>query len=209
MNKRPILHKRLAAIEAHQGKLVIGILGTHKGAGVTHLGILLANYLSEWLGRKTAFLECYPQKDLQYLQYYFYGETEGMEEKDCFPIHRVTYHNNVKEQAIAEIIGDDYDCVILDLGTDFQKSKNEFLRCDKKIVVSSLTIWKRHELENFLQKTNHIKYNEQWTFVIPFGQSRVIKKAAKELHREIYGGSYEPDPFSLSTDTIQLFRKLV
>ena len=209
MQKAPILRKRLSKIEAHQGKLVIGIFGTHKGVGATHLGISLANYLSEWLGRKTAFIECYPQKDIQFIQYYVNGRIESKEDKEYFNVHRVTYYKNVKEQEIAEIVGNDYDCVVLDLGTDFNKGKNEFLRCDRRIVVSSLTIWKKQELEKFIVNTCHIKYSDQWTYVIPFVQSKDIKKAAKELHREIYEIPYEPDPFALSTDTIQLFQKLI
>jgi len=209
MKKTPILLKKLSKIEAHQGKLIIGILGTHKGAGVTHLCILLANYFGEWGGQKTAFLECYPQRDIQYLQNYIYGRTEGLEEKDSFKVHRVTYHKNVREQEVAEIIGDNYDCVILDLGTDFFKSKNEFLRCDIRIVVSSLTIWKQHEIEKFIHNTCHIKDSNLWTYAIPFGKSRDINQAAKELQREIYGIPYEPDPFTLSTDTIKLFQKLI
>lgn len=209
MHKTPILHKKIARLSAHQGKLVIGILGTHKGCGVTHLGILLANYLSEYAGCRTAFLECSPQKDLQYLQDYIFGETEDGVEREAFKIHHVTYHNNIKDQDIAEIIGDAYDCVILDLGTDFLRYKNEFLRCDKRIIVSSLAIWKRHELEGFIKSTSHIKFNNQWIYAIPFGQSRDINKAVKDYKRKIYGVPYEPDPFILSTHMIQKLQKLI
>lgn len=209
MHKPPILHKKLARLATHQGKLVIGIIGTHKGCGVTHLGILLANYLSEYAGCRTAFLECQPQKDIQYLQDYIFGETEDRQEREVFKIHQVTFHNNIKDQEIAEILGDAYDCVILDLGTDFLRYKNEFLRCDKRIIVSSLAIWKRHELERFVKSTEHIKFSNQWIYAIPFGQSKDINKSVKDLKRKFYGVPYEPDPFMLSINTIQLLQKLI
>lgn len=192
----------------YQGKLIIGIVGTHKGAGVTHFGILLAQYISECLGLTTAYLECYPQDEIQYLQYFLKTSIDEKQE-DSFSIHRVTYYKHIQDKKIGEIIGDQYDCVILDLGTDFTKGKNEFLRCDKKIVVSSLSLWKRHELENFIQHTNHIKNSEQWIYAIPFGETNDIKFYTKEFQRDFYGIPYEPDPYIISAATIQLFQKLI
>jgi hypothetical protein len=209
MQRVPILRKKLSRLEEQKGKLIIGIIGTHKGAGVTHLSILLSNYFGEWEGRKTALLECGHQKEMQYLQYSFYGRNKEEEEKETFQVHRVTFYKNVKEQAVAEIVGEDYDCVILDLGTDFVKSKSEFLRCDKKIIVSSFSTWKKSELERFINNTSQYKNSNQWMYAIPFGQAKDIKQEGKEFHREMYRVPYEPDPFALSTDTIRLLQKLI
>ena len=194
---------------AHQGKLVIGILGTHKGCGVTHLGIMLANYLSNYMGYKTAFLECYPQKDIQYLQNYVYRDDVAAKKLEMFKIHHVSYHRSVKEQTLPEVIGDSYDGVILDLGSDFVRNRNEFLRCDKRIVVSSLSAWKRHELDQFIKNNSYIKSSRQWLYMTPFSRNRDIKEASKDFHQKIYGIPYEADPFAISKSTLQLFQKLI
>lgn len=194
---------------AHQGKLVIGILGTHKGCGVTHLGIMLANYLSHYMGYKTAFLECYPQKDIQYLQNYVYRDDDVAKKLEVFNIHHVSYYRSVKEQTLPEVIGDSYDGVILDLGSDFVQNRNEFLRCDKRIVVSSLSAWKRHELEQFIKNNSHVKSSRQWLYMTPFSQNRDIKEASKDFHQKIHGIPYVADPFTISKSTLQLFQKLI
>lgn len=209
MHKDTNICKKFSRVQNHKSKLIIGMLGTHKGAGVTHISILLANYLSEWLGKNTAFIEYYPQKEVQYLKNYFYKKSEEVETYDPFQVNCITYYSNVKEQAVAEIIGDQYECVVLDLGTDFNRCKNEFLRCDRKIIVSSLSIWKRHNLDLFLNDTSHIKLNNLWTYVIPFSREKEIKQASRTYHRDFYGVPYEPDPFALSADTIKLFQKLI
>jgi hypothetical protein len=211
MKKSPILYQRISKLKAHRGKLAVGIIGTHKGAGVTHLGILLAAYLSEWAGYRTAYLECYPKKDMQYLKSYLYddGNTKDLPECNTFKIKHVTFYCNVKEQEMAEIIGEKYDCVILDLGTDFLKSKNEFLRCDRRFVVGSLAMWKRYELDKFIQNTEHIKYSDEWIYMIPFSQKRDVIRAEKEFQRNIYGVPFEPDPFLLSSESVQLFQTLL
>ncbi len=208
MQREPILMKKLMREKTH-GKLVIGIIGTHRGAGVTHFGILLGNYLSGWLGQKTAILECSSRNDLQFLQQYFYDSSEDSYCRDSFSMHRITFYKNRNLQSIPEIMGERHDCVILDFGTDMVKNKSEFLRCDIKIVVSSLAVWKKHELERFINNHIYIKNCEQWIYVIPFMPNKVLKEAAKKLQRKIYGIPYEPDPFVLSDNAVHLFQKLI
>lgn len=208
MQREPILMRKLTKEKA-QGKLVIGLIGTHNGAGVTHLGILLANYLSECLGQKTAFVECSPKNDLQYVERYFFDQSEDLYNHDYFIIRRVTFYKNRNLHGLPEIVGDKYDCVILDLGTDMVKNKSEFLRCDKKIVISSLAVWKMHELERFVSNNAHVKNSKQWIYAIPFSQSKPLKEGIKKLQRKIYGIPYEPDPFILSDEVIRLFQKFI
>lgn len=191
-----------------QGKLIIGIVGTHKGAGVTHFGILLAQYISECLGRSTAYVECFPQNEIQYLQYNCNSKCIEKDE-NIFKIHKVIYYKCVQEKRIGEIIGDNYDCILLDFGSEFIKSKNEFLRCDKKIVLSSMALWKRHELEIFIEKTSYIKNSEQWIYILPFAKGMDIKQYSKEFQRLFLEMPYEPDPYKLSEATIHLFQKLI
>ncbi|MGB8454845.1 MAG: hypothetical protein WCD89_21265 [Anaerocolumna sp.] len=208
MRREPILMKKLTK-EKTQGKLIIGIMGTHTGAGVTHLGILLATYLSEYRGQRIAFIECSPRTDLQYLKQYFFDQTEDIDHQDFFTIRRVTFYQNKNLQGIPEIVGDKYDCVILDLNTDMVKNKSEFLRCDKKIIVSSLTVWKIHELDKFTGNTAHIKNCEQWIYAISFAQNKALKEGIKRLQKNIYGIPYEPDPFILTEEVIHFFQKFI
>lgn len=208
MKEIPILHKRITGMAAHRGKLSVGILGTHKGCGVTHLGILLANYFSMYAGCRTAFLECHPQHDMQSLQSYVYGDPPP-DNGGSFKVCRVSYYGNIKEQAIAEVVGDNYDCVILDFGTDLSRCKNEFLRCDKRIVVSSLAPWRIYELERFIVSTGHIKFSGQWIYAVPFAKSREIKRTAQDLGREICAIPYESDPFDLSGESARTLRQLI
>jgi hypothetical protein len=209
MKREPILLGRLKR-PGTQGKLIIGITGTHSGAGVTHLAVLMATYFSEYLGLRTAFLECAPKNEIQYIKNHFFKEyDESADAEDNFSVHRVTFYKNRNVQGIPEIMGDQFDCVILDFGIDVNKYKGEFLRCDKKIIVSSLAVWKVEGLRRFIHNTGYIKNSDQWIYGIPFVQDKVINKGRKELNVPIYGIPYEPDPFVLSNSTIQFFQKIL
>lgn len=209
MKREPILLSSLKKY-SNGGKFIIGIAGTHSGAGVTHLAVLLAAYMSEYLNMRTAFLECAPKNEIQYLKKYFFKPKEERDLKgDTFVVHRVTFYENRNVQGITEIMGEQFDCVILDFGTDINRYKGEFFRCDKKIIVSSLAVWKDEILKRFLQSTSHIKNSDQWIYAIPFVQDKIINNAGRELNRQFYAVPYEPDPFLLSEEVIRFFQKIL
>lgn len=207
MQREPILMKKLDRDRA-RGKLVIGLIGTHSGAGVTHLGISLAAYFSEYQRRNTAYVECSSHNDLSNLQKNCTDISEDTCYQGFFTHRRVTFYKNRNLLNIPEIIGGQFECIILDMGTDIVKNKSEFLRCDKKIVVSSLAVWKRQELNKFILNTAHINNCEQWIYAIPFTTNKEIKEALKKQRKKLYAVPYEPDPFYLTKEVIQLFQRL-
>lgn len=208
MQRTPILMKKLVR-EKPRGKLVIGLIGTNSGVGVTHLGLMMAHYFSQCQGHKTAFIECGLHNELEFLQKDLFDPEEEDYNGDSFRLGRITFYKNTNMHKIPEIIGASYDCVILDLGTDMVKYKSEFLRCDKKVVVCSLAIWKQHELANFINNHLHIKNSEQWIYVSPFTTNQIRKEAVKKLKRNIHGIPYEPDPFYLSDEMVLFFQKIL
>ncbi|MDF2473223.1 MAG: hypothetical protein K0R21_1005 [Anaerocolumna sp.] len=190
-----------------QGKLVIGVIGTHRGAGVTHFCLMLAGYASWYLGCKTAYIECHPQNEIRCLQEI--REEDMDAHQDSFVLHKVTYYKSVSNKRIGEIIGDRYDCVILDLGSDFTNGKSEFERCDRKFIISSMALWKRQELDKFIKHTVHLRQSDQWIYAVPFAGNSDLKIIAKELGRKIQGIPNQPDPYALSATAIQFFQQIL
>lgn len=192
-----------------RGKTVIGVIGTHIGAGSTHFSILLSNYISECLGKKTACIECFPQNELKYMEEAYDLDGNATSLNDSFSIYKVHYYKSIKEERIAEIIGYGYDCVVLDLGIDLNKKRNEFFRCDKKIVISNLAIWKYKELENFMAKTGEMRINQEWEFGINFSTKKNTREMSRQYKIPMFHIPNEPDPFAISTDTIKIFQKII
>ena len=192
-----------------QGKLIFGILGTHTGAGATHFALLLCNYLSDYLGKKTAYVECFPHNELQYLEEVYGSKGNATSNYESFLLHQIHYYKNIKENKLAEIIGLGYECIVLDLGIDLNKMKKEFIRCDRKIVITSLAIWKVKELENFMAKTELIRDKIEFNFGVPLINNKIVKGFSKENKLTMFSIPYEPDPFALSNDTIKLFQRII
>lgn len=205
-----IIRKRNIIKERNiKGKIIIGIIGTHIGVGSTHFSILLSNYMSECLGKKTACIECCPQNELTYMeeQYSLYGNATSTNES--FSIYKVHYYKSIREDRIAGIMGNGYDCVVLDLGIDVNKMKNELLRCDKKIVIGNLAPWKSNELEGFFERTESIREYCNLEFGISFSTNKIVKGMSRQFRFPLFCIPFEPDPFVISTDTIKMFQRII
>jgi hypothetical protein len=207
MKRRPILLKKLTVQKQQRiCREVIGLMGTHHGAGVTFIGLMLAFYMGEELGRKTAFLEYNRHQDMRLIQRAY--EWSNAEEYS-FSYRQITCYREVKPEKIADILGEDYDCVIVDFGTDFTDSKNEFLRCTRKIVVGDGSEWNQLKLLQFAEATRAIRGNEAWLYLIPQAKERVISKMKRELKHEVLSVPMEPEPTRLSRSSKQFFKELL
>lgn len=204
-----MLIQNIVSGKRKSNKIVIGLIGTHKGVGVTHLGIMLSNYLSKHKGFRVAYLEMNREDDIKYLLYALEEDMDKLCEANHFSIFNTTYYKNVRDPELIEILNEDYEYFILDFGTDFNKNKNELLRCDVKLVIGSLTEWKRKYLVQFIDNKRELPSFSNWKYLIVFGQRKDLRIASSEFHIKLNQIGYEPDPFLLSKESKDLFQKLI
>lgn len=202
MKKTSILLKRIDKIDKLEGKIVISVIGTHKGVGVTHMAILLANYFNKWLNKQTAFIEYGARNEIIYLQ----EEYENNMDRQ-FKLDGVTYYKNVHEKDMGNIMCGNYQCIILDLGTDLNKGRNEFLRSDKKIIIGSKSQWKKYQLQKFLNEVSE-EHKGAFTYILPFAKDKEIRNLIKEYDEIFYSFPFEPSPFAISAKTVEMLQKI-
>lgn len=207
MRKEPFLVKRIEKIKKTKTRVVIGLIGTHRGVGVTHVGIMLSQYISEELSGKTAFLECNKNNDFRYIQM-AYEDIKEPNLKKMFMIYNVTYYMNVRVHELTELLNQDFEYIVLDLGSDFQVNKEEFLRSDIKFVIGSLIEWKRDRFMEFLESNQKLHRGEQWKYLVVFGLAKEIRQLKKRWNYNINSIPFEADPFILSKNSIKLFQKI-
>lgn len=212
------------------GRLVIGIAGTHKGVGVTHLGLMLTSCISEGIGLSTAFLHWPDSRDICLLRNHFFSEDEGIsgnknipgkegicrsghlfnsEQREEFTVSKASFYPGVGKERMAEILAKGYDCIVMDFGNAFKEHREEFLRCDKKIVVGSLTPWKRYCMEDFIVESEMITGSSDWIYAINFAAEREVAVAARSLNRRVLPVPYERDPFFLSPGAMNFTKNII
>lgn len=122
-----------------------------------------------------------------------------------FRLHGVDYYPNLAPDAVPRLLNMGYDYLILDLGSLNESAAAEFLRCDRKIVLGSLALWKAWSYEEFsnnltalqtLGKVIIIWYRWEHSRIIPFFQ------AALHIHA---GGSVHQKPFSYREGALSIF----
>jgi hypothetical protein len=190
-----------------KGKLIIGVCSTHPGAGATHFSMLLATYFSEWLGIKTAYINFKDTEGFNLLKEYFLKNKEKNDSN--FTVGRITFYNKDNLNKLSEIIGGEADCIILDMGHEFLENKNEFLRCDLKIVISSLAVWKQDKLKKFLETVNNSFAKTDWKYVITFVDEKAFKEGMGIYRINLWKMPYQPDPFTIQTVVVRFFDSLL
>lgn len=181
----------------------IGLLGTRSGVGVTHTGILLAEFLKEKLGAKVAFVEKNYHGDVERLGEVLFGCTEGR-----FTYHGIDYYPMEKEDTLKDSKRQ-YDYLILDFGTQKKKNIRELEQCEKKVMVGTLNLW---EWQEYLQTAGYYKENmkdETMAYVISFGNERLAAKAEKKLKSRICFLGAQPIGKELHKEVEHFFYTLI
>ena len=205
MKRKPILFKKIAKTNQKVGREVIGLIGTHHGAGVTYTGLMLAFYMGEELGRKTAFLECNKHHDMALIQKAYEWSRE---ETNSFSFHLLTCYKDVTPERIAEIFGEDYECIILDFGIDFITNREEFLRCGTKIAVGGRSQWDLLKLTRFIETANAIRGSDTWLYFIPQANDKIVTRVKSEILRSVWSVPATLEPTLPSNETIRFFSRI-
>jgi hypothetical protein len=203
MKHKPILLSKLSKDRRGGFREVIGLIGTHHGVGVTHTGLLLAFYFGEELGKKTALIECNGHRDMQLIEQAYEWSNE---EDNTFSFHQITCYKEVRSGQMPQILGEDYEYVILDFGTDLATNREELLRCSTKIVVGGRSEWDILKLKEFIRNTEVIRGSEHWICYLVRAKDQTVQKVKKDLKQRIWALPNIEDPTRISSN-VRLFLK--
>lgn len=175
----------------------IGITGAQKGVGVTHLSIMLSNYINAKCNKNVSILEmnqtgafeelkkCYVTKD-------YIKHEQGY---DSFSIAGVTYYYKVGKEMLGIIYNQCKDYLIIDFGKNNEEYTKEFIKCNIKIVVGNLNPWNKSKLIACMESFIVMDYLKKIKYVSRFGGHDDVKQIKNSYKTSIYTAPFEPDPF--------------
>lgn len=202
MKRKPILFDCLNQKKRNENSQTIGFIGTHHGTGVTHSSLMLSFYLGEYQNRRTALLECNQHRDLGLIQdAYEWSREEG----NSFSYHNITCFREASANSISHVLNNDFERYVLDFGIDLNANREEFLRCGTKIVVASQSTWGIQRLNQFIERSQTIRGNENWLYLIPFASSKGIKELQSQWKRDFYSVPFQADPTFISRQVNRFF----
>ena len=205
MKYKPMLLGKVMETRYGRAREVIGLIGTHHGTGVTHTGLMLAFFMGEEIGKKTAFIECNEHHDLQLIQNAYEW---GVERDAFFSYHLITCFKGANAKRISDIYGEDYECIIFDFGTDLEANKGEFLRCQTKVVVGGRSEWDLQKLVRFKKASEAIRGSDAWLYFIPQANEKRVLKLSKEIDRKVWAVPVTEEPTLPSHLTNRFFGRI-
>ena len=192
-----------------KGCRVVGITGTGRGTGVTHLSVLAANYMASALQRRTAVIEWNDHgawktmKDICQA-----GSVKQADSADYrYKIFGVTYYMQGAPRVLASCLDGTYDEVIIDFGELRPSIRAEWLRCEVKIVMAALSEWK---LEAFLELLSEEEGRRAgWIYTAAFGSEDTRKQIERQFGISLVRVPLSVDAFSVDYKTMQWFERIL
>ncbi len=182
-------------------KVSIGIIGIGMGCGATHLAVALANYTQSVLGRKTACIELSGKHELKYMI-----QKEGDKKQKLLGVQ---YFTDIGVGKIPEIMNSKFEVLILDLGAEYTAAREEFLRCDRKIVTGSISPWRVSAYEHFLKKEIVTENFKSWEFLALFANLTDKKVIQKRCGVQMISIPWIENPFCLKKEDMIFLQKIV
>ncbi len=184
---------------------IIGIVGLGHGAGVTHLAVMMGNYLSGACGLKTAVLEWNGQRDFKKMEQECLGRQMG---RRPFTVPDGDYSAGADERVLTACINLNYQHIIIDFGGISVENRTEFFRCDRKLVVASLSEWQIEAFWEFLRQEGKAG-KRSWTYLTAFGSEETRIEIVRRLKLPIVRIPLSVDAFTVTREMMRWFEELL
>jgi hypothetical protein len=181
--------------QIHSVLQTIGIMGIDAGNGVTHLAIMMGNYITAKLHKNTGILEMNNTGAFLELKESYGENTNKNQEDNHFKIADVTYYYGIGNNRIGEVYSKGYEYIIIDMGTYNEKKTEEFLKCSIKILIGNLNPWNNKKFISTIESFIAHGKVEKMKYLVQFKEDDMMHQFEKVYQINMYIMPYEPDPF--------------
>ena len=127
-----------------------------------------------------------------------------------FTIYDVDYYPAVSIGEIPQILNHGYCYLLYDFGVLTETNYNEFLRCDRKIVIGSLAPWKEQLYHKFIQSTFiGQKSGEDFYYLVLFGEGNDMQAFRKKISSVHGANSLFQESVSYRKRTVPFLQELL
>lgn len=192
--------------ETEKRQRIIGIIGTGRSVGVTHLSIMAAGYVSGVLRRSCAVLEWNSHEDFERIQKVCTCKIKAGS-TNPFHVLDADYYRaaGTKELLLCKTKG--YQDVIVDYGTVLEGNLEEFLRCDRRFVVGSVSEWQIGAFLGFAEGGK--RADQRLDYFAVFGSGEARKNMEKRLGFPILRIPVSVDAWTVTSESLKFFEQIL
>lgn len=189
--------------------ITIGIVGADKEVGVTHLSIMLANFLASKQKRRVAAVDFSQERSFEELSRLYGEEMYKSRENLCFRMHQVDYYSIEVSVDIARLLQWGYEYVVIDFGTMRESIQEEVRRCHIRILVGNCSEWKKKPLMHSITRWILSEKEFKWQIAAFMGIDTVKTQIEHQFGIHIQRIPYEEDPFVLHKSHFESLNSLL
>ncbi len=181
---------------------IIAVSGIGTGAGSTHQSILIANFARR-LGTRVAICECNFSNSFSNIE-----KALGYKSiQNNFKFKGVTFFKNIDNGLLNEILAQNFQVVVLDIGKNLPLYRQHFLNADLPIVVTRNSDWQKENIEYFIDTNNEIMMNRiKWLSL--YSSNFELSLLKKRFGKNFLTMPFIKDPFSKNTEIDKYLHKL-
>jgi hypothetical protein len=128
---------------------------------------------------------------------------------DSFTCEGVGYYPQADPAQMPQLLNSSYAYLLLDLGCG-ENTWQEFLRCDRKYLVASMSPWRMKQTENFMAEHERERSSNYFTALLTVtGSVYEKKKFQQKYHVPVRTIPLMADPFRLVKDQLPFFQELL
>lgn len=207
--KEPITERTVTIIqEKIIGSVVIAVAGVQSRIGVTHTVIELSKLLKED-GYRVAVVEFHKSNSFSMIKnsYKDVVEVPNKNDLEAFNLDHVDYYPYSQELNILDVLDQDYNYIVLDMGIYNKCDITEYKRANVKLILSGVKDWELQGLTNILKLNDNLHKNK---YLFNFASQKRFEEIQKDmLELPCYQVPMNPDPYEIEEYTREKFTEIL
>lgn len=179
----------------------LGIAGAGRAVGTTHLTVWTANWLASACRKTVAVLEWNGQGDFERMREFC---AAGKKSENHWKLLEVDYFSGAGGRELAACINGTYDKILVDYGMWSDAADLEWARCDRKILIGSLSEWQAEVFSSLVKKLEIKDKNREYGMV--FGSDEARTAMEKAFRITVQRIPFSADAFAVTGSDMEFFR---
>ena len=179
---------------------IIGTAGASHGVGVTHFCVMAVGFLTPGAGEKNAVLERNGSGGFAGVGLVCTGR-QGKEKP--FQVLGTDYYREAGAGELARCMNR-YRYVLIDFGVMGNGVRDEFMRCEKRVLIGSFSEWQWEAFWEWLELGRSAERG--WICAAAFGSGETRREVRKKLKLPVLEIPLSADAFSVTPGTLDFFQ---
>lgn len=176
---------------------------------MTHLCVLMANYLTSAGQRRTAVIEWNGHGDFERMERICAGResSAGKKEANVFKALGVTYYKQGDARVLAGCMSGPYDDIIVDFGEAGPDAQTEWMRCQVRMMVVSFCEWQLENISGMMEQRGRPRNG--WIYLAAFGSEWTRREVERQLGVAVFRIPFSADAFQVDRHMMRWFEGIL